>query len=219
MKMAGRTALGVTILFLLLAGVAPPGAMDKEALMDPEALVEKAPDTFSVKFATTKGDFVVDVTREWAPLGADRFYNLVKNGFFEEVRFFRAMEGFMVQFGVNGDPELSRVWQTATIKDDPVIQSNAAGYMTYATSGPNSRTTQLFINLGDNAGLDPKGFAPFGRVVEGMETVGQLYSGYGDEPSRGGRGPEQGKIQAEGNAYLEKDFPQLDYVKTATLVP
>ena len=218
MTMARRTVLGVTILFLLLASVAPTSAVDKEALTKPEALDEKAPDAFSVKFETSKGDFVVEVSREWAPLGADRFYNLVKHGFFDGVRFFRVIEGFMVQFGINGDPEVRRAWETANIKDDPVVQSNKRGYVTYAKPpSPNGRTTQVFINLVDNTKLDADGFSSFGRVVEGMKVVDQLYSGYGEGAPRGG-GPGQRRIQADGNAFLEKEFPKLDYVKTATLV-
>lgn len=210
--------IAATILFLFLAGLAPLGAADKEALMNPEALVEEAPESFSVHFATSKGDFVVEVTRKWAPLGADRFYNLVKNGFYDGVRFFRVLPGFVVQFGLSGDPEVSGVWRNATIKDDPVTQSNGKGYITYATSGPNTRTTQVFINLNDNSSLDTRGFAPFGRVTEGMDVVGELYSGYGEGAPRG-QGPSQGRIQSEGNSYLEGDFPQLDYVKTATIEP
>jgi len=158
------------------------------------------------------------VTREWAPNGADRFYNLVKNGYYDNVRFFRVISGFMVQFGISGDPALNNVWHAANIQDDPVKQSNKKGYVTFATAGPNTRTTQIFINYVDrNTFLDGQGFAPFGQVTEGMEVVDKLNAEYG-EGAPGGRGPNQGRIQSEGNAYLEKDFPNMDYVKRATIV-
>ena len=193
-------------------------ALAQSALSNPAALTATAPATFKARFDTSKGVFVVQVTRDWAPTGADRFYNLVKNGFFDDTRFFRVISGFMVQFGINGDPKIQPAWRVARIPDDRVTQSNKRGTITFATSGPNSRTTQVFINFRDNAGLDGQGFAPFGQVVSGMEVVDKLYSGYG-EGAPGGRGPEQGRIQAEGNAYLTKDFPQLDYVKKATIEP
>lgn len=178
---------------------------------------QTAPATFKAKFETSKGDFIVEVQRDWAPHGADRFYNLVKHGFYDEVRFFRVISGFMAQFGISGDPEVSAVWREQRIPDDPVKQSNKRGFITYATAGPNTRTTQLFINYGDNSRLDRMGFAPFGRVTEGMEVVDQLYAGYGEGAPQG-KGPSQARIQAEGNAYLNKDFPQLDYIKRATIV-
>jgi peptidyl-prolyl cis-trans isomerase A (cyclophilin A) len=156
------------------------------------------------------------VRREWAPVGADRFYNLVKNGFFDDNRFFRVISGFMVQFGINGNPQVSAPWRNAQIKDDPVKQSNKRGFITFATAGPNSRTTQVFVNFGDNARLDAMGFAPFGQVSSGMDVVDQLYSGYG-EGAPSGRGPNQGRIQAEGNAYLTKEFSSLDFVRKATI--
>jgi peptidyl-prolyl cis-trans isomerase A (cyclophilin A) len=160
--------------------------------------------------------FVIDVRREWAPNGADRFYNLVKNGFYDNVRFFRVISGFMVQFGINGDPKLSALWREARIRDDAVKQSNKRGFVTFATAGPNTRTTQVFVNFGDNAGLDRQGFAPFGQVVTGMNIVDALNSEYGEGGPRG-RGPDQGRIQQEGNAYLTKDFSRLDFVKKATI--
>jgi peptidyl-prolyl cis-trans isomerase A (cyclophilin A) len=186
------------------------------ALKSPAGLKEKAPETFNVDFDTSKGKFVIEVTRAWAPNGADRFYNLVKNGYFNDTRFFRVISGFMVQFGIHGDPTVSAAWRMARIPDDPVKESNKRGYVTFATAGPNTRTTQVFINFRDNAGLDGQGFAPFGRVISGMDVVDKLYAGYG-EGAPSGRGPNQGQIQAEGNAYLTKSFPQLDYVKTATI--
>jgi peptidyl-prolyl cis-trans isomerase A (cyclophilin A) len=177
---------------------------------------EKAPDTFKAKFETNEGSFVIEVTRAWAPQGADRFYNLVRNGYFTDVRFFRAIKGFMVQFGIHGDPKLSAVWRDAKIKDDPVTQSNTLGMVTFAMAGKDTRTTQLFINLVDNANLDGMGFPPFGKVVEGMDVVNKLHTGYGEGAPRG-KGPEQGRIQMEGNAYLEKSFPELDYIVKATI--
>ena len=185
-------------------------------LANPAALNEPAPATYKVQFDTSKGVFVVEVHHDWAPNGADRFYNLVKNGFYDNARFFRVVTGFMVQFGINGDPKLSSVWREARIKDDPVKQSNGRGYITFATAGPDTRTTQVFINFADNAGLDRQGFSPFGQVVSGMNVVDALFSGYG-EGAPSGRGPDQGRIQQEGNAYLKKDFPNLDYIKKATI--
>lgn len=190
-------------------------AMD--TLKDPSKAVEKAPATFKVKFATTKGDFTLEVTRAWSPLGADRFYNLVKAGFFTDVAFFRVIEGFMVQFGIHGDPAVAAAWRGARIQDDPVKQSNAKGYITYAMAGPNTRTTQFFINYGDNARLDDMGFSPFGKVTEGLDIVESIYSGYG-EGAPSGMGPDQGRVQMQGNAYLKKDFPRMDYIKSAQLL-
>ncbi len=187
-------------------------------LANPALLTDKAPDVYRAKFVTTKGAFVIEVHREWAPFGADRFYNLVKNGYYDNCRFFRTVADFMVQFGINGDPKLNTVWRQARIKDDPVKQSNKRGFVSFATSGANSRTTQVFINYNDrNSQLDGMGFAPFGKVVDGMGVVDRLYSGYGDGAPRG-QGPDQGKIQMEGNAYLEKGFPKLDSIKSAAIV-
>ena len=187
-------------------------------LSNPASLNEKAPAVYKVKFDTSKGIFVVEVHRDWAPNGADRFYNLVKNGFYDDARFFRVISGFMVQFGISGNPKVSAVWRDANIKDDPVKESNKKGYITFATAGPNTRTTQVFINFGDNAGLDGQGFAPFGKVVSGMEAVDALFSGYGEGAPRGD-GPDQGRVQQRGNAYLEKSFPKLDFIRKATIEP
>ncbi|MBI5596712.1 MAG: peptidylprolyl isomerase [Elusimicrobia bacterium] len=184
----------------------------------PENATEKAPDAFKAKFTTTKGDFTIEVTRAWAPLGADRFYNLVKLGYFNDIAFFRAIDGFMVQFGISGDPALSAKWRSAAIKDDPAAgHTNARGAVTFAMAGPDTRTVQMFINFGNNGQLDSMGFPPFGKVVSGMEVVDSLYKGYGEGAPRG-MGPDQGRIQMEGNAYLKKDFPKLDYIKSAVLV-
>jgi peptidyl-prolyl cis-trans isomerase A (cyclophilin A) len=194
------------------------GASNAADLSNPAALSEKAPAEYKAKFDTSKGVFVVEVHRDWAPNGADRFYNLVKNGFYNDARFFRVISGFMVQFGINGDPKISAVWRQANIKDDAVTQSNLGGTITFATAGPNTRTTQVFINFGDNAGLDGQGFSPFGKIVSGMEVVDALFSGYGEGAPRGD-GPDQGLVQQRGNAYLEKSFPKLDFIRTATIEP
>ena len=188
-----------------------------EVLMEPSKLTEKAPDQFKAKFETTKGSFVIAVTRDWAPNGADRFYNMVKAGFYKDIAFFRAIDGFMVQFGIHGDPKVAKAWRDAKINDDPVKQSNKPGMVTFATAGPNTRTTQIFINYGENSRLDGMGFSPFGQVVEGMDIVNSLYKGYGEGAPRG-RGPDQGRAQAEGNAYFKKDFPQMDYINSAAIL-
>src|SRR5580700_6128550 len=179
-------------------------------LHQPEGAKEQAPAEYDVKFATTKGDFTIHVTRAWAPLGADRFYNLVKHGFYTDAHFFRVLPGFVVQFGLSADPQVSRVWRSANIKDDPVTQSNKPGAVTFATAGPNTRTTQVFINLGNNGQLDSMGFAPFGQVTEGMDVVQKIHSGYGESP-------DQGQITNQGKAYLDKNFPKLDSIKSATI--
>jgi peptidyl-prolyl cis-trans isomerase A (cyclophilin A) len=187
------------------------------ALLSPAQWNEKAPAVFKAKFTTSKGDFVVEVHRDWAPNGAERFYNLVKAGFFDDTRFFRAIEGFMVQFGISGDPALSTKWLNANIPDDPVTQSNKRGFVTFAQrNDPNSRSTQVFINYSDNKNLDGMRFAPLGQVVKGMDVVDSLYKGYG-EGAPGGSGPNQGLIQSQGNAYLDTSFPKLDAIKTAVV--
>ena len=196
-----------------------PAEKTTGSLLKPESLKLQAPAVFDAKFVTTKGDFVIQVTRAWAPSGADRFYNLVKYHFFDGAAFFRVVPGFVVQFGMSARPEVQRVWEHAMIQDDPVTQNNAVGTVTFATSGPNSRTTQVFINLRDNSGsLDNQGFSPFGKITSGMQVVEALYSGYGDGPPYGS-GPEQGRIASEGKAYLEKSFPKLDTIKVAEIVP
>lgn len=205
-------------LITVLLALVVTGPAWSQGLGNPAALNEPAPVVYKARFDTSKGTFVIEVHRDWAPNGADRFYNLVKNGFFDNARFFRVISGFMVQFGINADPKLSAVWREARIKDDPVRQSNKRGLITFATAGPNTRTTQVFINFGDNNMLDRQGFAPFGQVVSGMSVVDALYSGYG-EGAPGGQGPEQGRIQQEGNSYLVKEFGKLDYIKKATIEP
>lgn len=186
---------------------------------DQAALATPAPDSFKVAFETSKGHFTVVAHRDWAPHGVDRFYHLVQLGFFDDARFFRVLSGFMAQFGMNGDPRVSAAWERLTIPDDPVKQSNKRGMVTFAAeSAPNTRSTQLFINYGDNANLDGLGFAPIGQVVDGMAVVDSLYPGYG-EGAPDGSGPSQDRIAAQGNAYLTKEFPKLDYIRTARIVP
>jgi peptidyl-prolyl cis-trans isomerase A (cyclophilin A) len=190
---------------LLLAGCSSPEESVKE---------ETAPSVFRVNFDTSVGGFIVEVHREWAPIGADRFFTLVKHKFFDNSRFFRVIPGFMVQFGLAADPKENKKWMK--LSDDPVTQSNKPGYISFATAGPFTRTTQVFINYGDNARLDASGFSPFGRVVSGTEVVEKIYSGYG-EGAPNGNGPAQPLIEGEGNAYLEREFPKLDYIKTARI--
>ncbi|PIE20957.1 MAG: peptidylprolyl isomerase [Proteobacteria bacterium] len=200
------------------ADAKPAAAAPSDALKDPSKATETAPADFKVKFVTTKGDVILGVHRDWAPKGVDRFYNMVKAGFYTDIAFFRVIGGFMAQFGIHGDPAIARAWREARIDDDPVKQSNKRGRVTFATAGPNTRTTQVFINFGDNVRLDGMGFAPFAEVVEGMDVVDALYSGYGEGAPRG-KGPHQGRVQSEGNAYLKKDFPKMDYIKSAELLP
>jgi peptidyl-prolyl cis-trans isomerase A (cyclophilin A) len=199
--------------------------LSKAKLRNPASLNEKAPDVYKAKFDTSKGPFVIEVHRDWAPRAADRFYNLVKNGFYDDTRFFRVLDNFMAQIGINGTPAIQTIWRDAKIQDDPVKESNKRGFVTFASAGANTRTTQFFINFKDNSNLDKPGacgpgcaFPPFGQVTSGMDVVDKLYSGYGEGGPRG-KGPEQGRIQAEGNAYHAKDFPKLDYVKKATIEP
>jgi len=190
------------------------GSYDR-ALLRPALLKDKAPETFQVKFVTTRGDFTVTVNRAWAPIGADRFYNLVKHHFYDSASFFRVVPGFVVQFGISAYPPVSAAWDNANIQDEPVIQSNKRGYLTYAkTSLPNTRATQIFINLKDNAGLDRQGFSPFGVVDgKGMNVVDMLYDQYTESS-----GPDQDKISKLGKPYIDKYFPKLDSIKTAALV-
>ncbi|HTV43419.1 MAG TPA: peptidylprolyl isomerase [Candidatus Sulfotelmatobacter sp.] len=207
----------------LFAGTLTVNAQDTKssspAYADPSKLTEKAPDTFKTVFNTTKGNFTIEVTRSLAPNGADRFYNLAKSGYFTDIAFFRVVPGFMVQFGIHGDPAISAKWADANIPDDPVKGSNTRGTITYAmSSAPNSRSTQLFINFGDNSRLDGMGFAPFGKVTDGMDVVDKIYGGYGDMPEQGGTGPDPGGIASQGNAYLKKNFPKLDYIKSVTVI-
>jgi peptidyl-prolyl cis-trans isomerase A (cyclophilin A) len=211
----------VTVLVLILAAASLVlgQAGTNAALKNPAALKEMAPAMYKADFDTSAGMFTIEVHRDWAPNGADRFYNLVKNGYFGNIRFFRVIPGFMVQFGISGEPDLNKVWKDARIPRDPVKQSNGRGYVSFAMqggpTGPDTRTTQVFINFGDNSQLDASGFAAFGKVTK-MDVVDKIYSGYG-EGAPSGKGPDQGRLQAEGNAYLTKDFPKMDYIKKATI--
>jgi peptidyl-prolyl cis-trans isomerase A (cyclophilin A) len=214
MKMRTTSALAAGLLVAAAVAISAQEAgkvdFSKAKLKTPAQLTETAPATFKAAFDTSAGKFVVEVHRDWAPKGADRFYNLVKNGFFDDTRFFRVVPNFMVQFGLNGDPAIQSVWRTANLTDDPVKESNKAGYVTFATAGPGTRTTQVFINFKDNAGLDRQGFAPFGKVASGMDVVEKINAEYGEQPN-------QGSIQSQGNTYLKAKFPKLDYIKKATI--
>lgn len=204
---------------LALAACDKAGTADQPtgaALLEPDtaAMKRAAPDSFDVAFETGKGRFVVRAYRAWAPIGVDRFHYLVSNGYYDRVKFFRNIQDFMVQFGIHGDPDVNTAWRDLNIADDPVRQSNTEGMVTYATGGPNTRTTQLFINKANNANLDQMGFAPIGRVISGIDVVMKLFEGYGEGAPRGG-GPEQGRLSREGNRYLNTYFPQLDSIITA----
>jgi len=205
-------ALLAALLVVSVSACVADGAQDAGPLRNPSALTEQAPPTFQAAFDTSKGRFVVEVHREWAPIGADRFYNLVKNGFFDDVRFFRVIEGQLAQFGMHGNPKVQEAWRDAVVRDDPVRHGNVRGSVSFASRGPNTRTTQLFINLRDNSAYDRLGFAPFAEVVMGIDVVDSLYGGYEERP-------EQPLIDEEGNAYLTREFPNLDYVKKAAILP
>jgi len=215
-----RLMLVMVILLGLSLSMLDAGEGGTESpLLQPKSAIVKqtAPGTFKAKFQTTEGEFVVEAQRDWAPLGVDRFYNLVKNGFYDGTCFFRVVSGFMAQFGIHGDPKVSTAWRQERIQDDPVKQSNKRGYLSYAMAGPNTRTTQLFINYTDNSRLDQMGFAPIGRVAEGMDVVDRLYADYGEGAPQG-KGPDQGRLQAEGREYLTKNFSQLDCITKATII-
>ena len=190
------------------------------ALLEPrgDAMTRTAPDSFRVRFSTSEGEFIVQVHRDWAPHGADRFYNLVREGYYDGNRFFRVLDGFVAQWGIHGNPRVSAAWRDATIPPDSVRASNTRGRITFAMGrSPDTRTTQVFVNYTDNTRLDEMGFAPFGEVVEGMDVVEALHSGYG-EGAPSGQGPRQDRIQTEGNAYLEAEFPRLDSIRTAEIL-
>lgn len=187
-------------------------AANPQALADPALANKQAPPNYKARFITTKGNFTIAVTRDWAPNAADRFYNLVLIGYYNGVRFFRVLDGFMAQFGIHGDPAISAKWRVATIKDEPVVQGNKRGRITFAKGGPDSRTTQVFINFVDNQQLDGMGFPAFGEVIDGMSVVDSINKKNGERPN-------QGRIQMEGNGYLAKEFPDLDWIKEAVIVP
>jgi len=207
------------VCFLVLTTVLPVAASDDNPLLHPERATLTAPDSYQVKVATTAGDFVIQVRRAWAPNGADRFFNLVKMGYYDGTAFFRVIGDFMAQVGIHGDPAITKAWRDAGIPDDKIVKDNTRGMVTFAMSSrPNSRTTQFFVNFADNAYLRQHGkFAAFGEVIEGMQNVDALYSGYGEGAPRG-KGPSQGRLFKEGNAYLKTDFPKLDYILKATLI-
>lgn len=211
-KIAGP---GTACLLLIACSPAtgPAGAEKKAGVT---AANEQAPPVYRVNFETSKGPVAIEVTREWAPRGADHFYTLVKTGFYNGARFFRVRPNFVVQFGIAADPKTNRLWATMNLPDDPVKESNTRGMVTYATAGPNTRTTQIFINLADNRRLDKDGFAPFGKVVSGMETVDRFFSAYGEMSPRG-PGPDPQQIEQVGNTYLEARFPRLDFIQKATV--
>jgi peptidyl-prolyl cis-trans isomerase A (cyclophilin A) len=184
------------------------------SLLHPASLHAKAPAVFRAGFATTKGTFVVTVHRSWAPRGADRFYNLVRAGFYNGERLFRVVPGFVVQWGISGTPKISKAWQNAAIRDDPVRHTNAKGTIVFADAGPNTRTTQLFVNLAANTNLDSSGFAPFGAVTSGFSTLRRLYSGYGEKPTG-----EQAQMEQQGEPFFRKRFPKLDRILKARVLP
>lgn len=204
--------VGAALAAVAVTGISAQVDLAKAAkLRTPAQLTEKAPDVFKANFDTSKGPFVIEVHRDWAPNGADRFYNLVKNGYYDETRFYRVIPGFMVQWGIHGNPAVAKAWDGATIKDDPVKQSNKTGFVSFASlPTPNSRTTSLYINYGNNTNLDAMRFAPFGQVVSGMDVVTKINAEYREKP-------DQQQMKARGNAYLTQSFPKLDYIKTATI--
>ena len=206
-----------TLTLLTLSVLCACATVANPGLSNPQLAVAQAPDSYTVRLVTTEGAVLIDVERAWAPHGADRFYNLVKAGYFDGNYFFRTVAGFMTQVGLNGDPEITAAWQDASIPDDPRVQSNTEGMVTFAMAGPDTRTTQFFINLKDNVFLDGQGFSPFGKV-RNMKPVKKLWVGYGESRSGGGLGPEQPLIMERGNAYLEADFPDLDKIERATVI-
>lgn len=209
------SGLAVLVLAIAVLGAADekkPAAKAAKKVALPKPTPPKGPESYRVKFTTSRGDFVVEVTRKWSPNGADRFHEAVTGGFYDECRFFRVVPNFIVQFGINGDPKVQSRWRRANLKDDPAAgHSNLKSTLTFATSGPNTRTTQLFFNLKDNAFLDKLGFTPFGKVVEGFESVQKINAEYGEKA-------QQGVLQSEGNRYLKEEFPRMDYIKTARVV-
>lgn len=218
MRRFGRLSLSLALALVACSGGERADAPRQviNPLYTPKRLTDIAPPTFRARFETPAGDFVIEVHRDWAPLGADRFYNLVENGFYDDTRVYRVIEDFMAQFGMNGDPRVNMAWKNAILVDDPVVQSNTRGRVAFAKGGPHSRTTEVFVSLRDNASLDERGFAPFGEVVEGMDVVDRFYADYGDGPPRG-EGPYQAQVRVQGNAYLDASFPELTRIVRATV--
>ena len=211
--MKHRSRIAVATIAVVVATTLLWGQVNIEKLKDPAQLTERAPDQFRARFDTSQGEIVIAVEREWAPLAADRFYNLVKNGFYDDSRFFRVLSGFMAQFGLHADPAVQSAWRTANLKDEPVKKSNTRGFVTFTReSSPNSSYTMIFINYKDNSYLDADGFAPFGEVVSGMDVADRLHSGYGRQNV-----PDQRRIMRDGNTYLLAEYPMLDFVKTARI--
>lgn len=210
----------ILIVWIIIGAACSSKEKQEDALFYPdnEEWKKEAPDVSRVKFETTKGYFVVELHREWAPIGVDRFYNLVRLGFYDDSRFYRVRKDFIMQFGIAGKPEIAQVWEKVEIDDDPVVASNKRGYMSFAMTGPDTRTTQVYINLSDNADLDDQGFAPLGYVVEGMEVVDSIYSGYDENAGGGMRRGKQQKLFELGNAYLDKEFPKLDKLIDAQIL-
>ena len=218
-----RSAITLALLALVVACGGGSDADSSETvtrspLLRPNRYTETAPEVYRVHLETTAGDVVIRVHRSWAPLGADRFYNLAKGGFYTDTRVYRVVEGFMAQFGQNGDPYVNQAWKTEYLVDDPVVESNTRGRIAFAKGGRHSRTTEVFISYKDNSSLDAQEFAPFGEVIEGMEAVDAFYSEYGDGPPRGD-GPYQAMVEARGNAYLDADFPELTRILSVTVTP
>ena len=213
MRTRCRRILTVLSLTVMATGCSRDSAPERPETARPTPAEDSpaAPDSFRVAFETTRGNFLVDVIRAWSPRGVDRFHELVNAGYFTDIAFIRVVPGFVAQFGMHGDPAVNRRWEEKTIPDDPVVQSNKRGMLVFATRGPNTRGNQFFINYSDNARLDGMGFSPFGRVVEGMSVVDSIYSGYGEAP-------DQARVSADGNAYLKREFPRLDYIKSARIV-
>jgi peptidyl-prolyl cis-trans isomerase A (cyclophilin A) len=207
-----RRALPILALVIALAGCGGSGGSGgsgspkgpPKALLSPAELAKKAPQRFDCVFHTTAGDFTIGVQRAWAPHGADRFYNLCRNHFYDGAKIFRVVPGFVAQFGISAYPEVSQAWEQATIPDDPVVKENKRGAVSFAAAGPNTRTTQVFIDLGSNLQLDTEQFAPFGAVTDGISVVDKLYSGYDDKPTA-----DQQQMFSRGNAYLDKQWPKL----------
>lgn len=208
--------LVITLLLSACGGEPAEQGPPPDPLLRPAQFTETAPATFLANFETSVGDFVVEVHRDWAPLGADRFYNLAKGGYYDDSRVHRVVDGFMAQFGIAADPYVSQAWKNEFIVDDPVVETNSRGRVTFAKGGLHSRTTEVFISYQDNGGLDNDAFAPFGEVIEGMEAVDAFYASYGDGPPRG-EGPYAAMAQARGNEYLDADFPELTRIIKVTI--